>query len=73
MNIKINNIPGFMQDEIEQLQLKLSPLLKKNMKYGFFSTVMIGFSIINLFFFYLRTTLYPSRKSHLESMHWWEL
>lgn len=41
MNIKINKIPGFMQAEIEQLQSSLSPLLKKNLKYGFFSTVMI--------------------------------
>ncbi|MBK5462979.1 DUF5392 family protein [Peribacillus sp. TH27] len=36
MIIKINNIPRFMQAEIEKLQSKLSPLLKKNMKYGFF-------------------------------------
>ncbi|KWW11272.1 hypothetical protein AS888_01695 [Peribacillus simplex] len=50
MNIKLTNIPRFMQAEIEQLQAKLSPLLKKNMKYGFLSTVMIGFSVINLFF-----------------------
>lgn len=62
MNIKINNIPGFMQDEIEQLQLKLSPLLKKNMKYGFFSTVMIGFSIINLFFLLFKNDSLPVSK-----------
>lgn len=62
MNIKINNIPGFMQDEIEQLQLKLSPLLKKNMKYGFFSTVMIGFSIINLFFLLFKNDSLPISK-----------
>ena len=62
MNIKINNIPGFMQDEIEQLQSKLSPLLKKNMKYGFFSTVMIGFSIINLFFLLFKNDSLPISK-----------
>lgn len=61
MNIKLTNIPRFMQAEIEQLQAKLSPLLKKNMKYGFLSTVMIGFSVINLFSFYLRTNHYRPR------------
>ncbi|WP_285766150.1 DUF5392 family protein [Peribacillus sp. SI8-4] len=50
MNIKLTNIPRFMQSEIEQLQASLSPLLKKNMRYGILSTVMIGFSVINLFF-----------------------
>ena len=62
MIIKINNIPRFMQDEIEKLQSKLSPLLKKNMKYGFFSTVMIGFSIINLFFLLFKNDSYPISK-----------
>ncbi|MGE7184663.1 DUF5392 family protein [Peribacillus sp. NPDC006672] len=62
MNIKINNIPRFMQSEIEKLQSKLSPLLKKNMKYSFFSTVMIGFSIINLFFLLFKNDSYPISK-----------
>ncbi|MCK1991238.1 hypothetical protein GW626_12910 [Peribacillus muralis] len=50
MNIKLTNIPHFMQAELEQLQAKISPMLKKNMKYSLLSTAMIGFSVINLFF-----------------------
>ncbi|MDM5359417.1 DUF5392 family protein [Peribacillus sp. ACCC06369] len=65
MNIKINKIPGFMQAEIEQLQSSLSPLLKKNLKYGFFSTVMIGFSIINLFFLLFKSDSLPISKTAL--------
>ena len=62
MNIKINNIPHFMQNELKKIQLKLNPLLKKNMKYGFFSTVMIGFSVINLFFLLFKNDSYPISK-----------
>ncbi|CAH0188148.1 hypothetical protein SRABI96_01604 [Peribacillus sp. Bi96] len=62
MNIKINKIPRFMQAEMEQLQSKLSPLLKKNMKYRLLSTVMIGFSIINLFFLLFKGESLPISK-----------
>ncbi|WP_148358795.1 DUF5392 family protein [Peribacillus simplex] len=62
MNIKINRIPGFMQAEMAQLQSTLSPLLKKNMKYRLLSTVMIGFSIINLFFLLFKGESLPISK-----------
>ncbi|MGE6376472.1 DUF5392 family protein [Peribacillus muralis] len=52
MNIKLTNIPSFMQAELDQLQANLSPMLKKSMKYGLLSTAMIGFSVINLFFLF---------------------
>ncbi|MGE7603808.1 DUF5392 family protein [Peribacillus sp. NPDC097675] len=62
MNIKINNFPQFMQNEMKKIQTKLNPLLKKNMKYGFFSTIMIGFSIINLFFLLFKNDSHPISK-----------
>ncbi|CAH0267822.1 hypothetical protein SRABI84_03552 [Peribacillus simplex] len=62
MNIKINRIPRFMQAEMAQLQSTLSPLLKKNMKYRLLSTVMIGFSIINLFFLLFKGESLPISK-----------
>ncbi|MGE7759549.1 DUF5392 family protein [Peribacillus sp. NPDC097895] len=62
MNIKINKIPRFMQAEMEELQSTLSPLLKKNMKYRLLSTVMIGFSIINLFFLLFKGESLPISK-----------
>lgn len=62
MNIKVNTIPNYMQNELKKIQLKLNPLLKKNMKYGFFSTVMIGFSVINLFFLLFKNDSYPISK-----------
>ena len=45
-----------------QLQSTLSPLLKKNMKYRLLSTVMIGFSIINLFFLLFKGESLPISK-----------
>lgn len=62
MNLKVNTIPHYMQNELKKIQLKLNPLLKKNMKYGFFSTVMIGFSVINLFFLLFKNDSYPISK-----------
>ncbi|MFJ7636936.1 DUF5392 family protein [Peribacillus sp. NPDC097206] len=62
MNIKVKNIPHSMQSELKKIQMKLNPLLKKNMKYGFFSTVMIGFSVINLFFLLFMNDSYPISK-----------
>lgn len=60
--MNINNIPHFMQNEVKKIQLKLNPLLKKSMKYGFFSTIMIAFSLINLFFLLFNNDSYPISK-----------
>lgn len=44
----MTNIPPFIQRELEQLNEKIAPLLKKASKYGFWSIPLILISIFNL-------------------------